>query len=65
MGCRGSKPEAPGPLTDYKAMKEKGWSPVSTHVVHLGGRCCSLFSHGEYSVDYVFYRVSVHMAQWC
>ena len=57
MECRGSRPENPGPLIDNKAMEEKGWSTLSTHVVHLGGRCYGLFSHGESSVDSVFYRV--------
>ena len=63
-GVQGSRPGKQGSLTDNKAMEERGWSPVSTHVVHLGGRCYGLFSHGESSVDSVFNRVSPHMAQW-
>ena len=63
MECRGSRPEKREKLIVNKAMEEKGWSTVSTPIIQLRGRCYGLFSHGESSVDSVFYRVSAHMAQ--
>ena len=55
MECRGSKPEKREKLIVNKAMEEKGWSTVSTPIMQLRGRCYGLFSHGESSVDSVFY----------